>query len=109
MVLGAACFEISWVIGLKHATGFLEWTGTIVAIVFSFVLLIRSSANLPVGTVYAVFVGIGTCGTVLADMLLFAEPFRWPVILLIGLLLIGIIGLKVVTGTTNHLKKEEGE
>lgn len=60
-------------------------------------MLIRSSSRLPVGTVYAVFTGIGTAGTVIMEMLVFGEPFQWVKVLLILLLLIGVIGLKVVT------------
>jgi paired small multidrug resistance pump len=97
MVLFAGVFEVIWVMGLKHAEHTWTWLGTAAAMYISFILLIRSSARLPVGTVYAVFTGIGTAGTVLAEMLMFGEPFRWAKILLILLLLAGVIGLKVVT------------
>lgn len=60
----AAFFEIFWVIGLKHADGFWSWTGTIISIMISFYLMIMAGRKLPVGTVYAVFVGLGTTGTV---------------------------------------------
>ena len=63
MVIVAAVFEVCWVIGLKHANGTLEWIGTIIAIVTSFYLMIRAGRFIPVGTVYAVFVGLGTAGT----------------------------------------------
>ncbi|MCM3587266.1 multidrug efflux SMR transporter [Mesobacillus maritimus] len=96
-VLIAAVFEVLWVIGLKHADGLLEWSGTVLAIIVSFYGLIDAGRNLPVGTVYAVFVGLGTAGTTAADILFFGEPFVLEKVLLIALLLIGVIGLKLVT------------
>ncbi|MFE4764038.1 DMT family transporter [Bacillus mycoides] len=96
-VFVAAFFEIFWVIGLKHADGFWTWTGTIVAIFFSFYLMVMAGRMLPVGTVYAVFVGLGTAGTVFSEILFFGEPFKMGKVLLILFLLAGVIGLKVVT------------
>jgi paired small multidrug resistance pump len=97
-VLIAAIFEVGWVIGLKHATTITEWALTIIAIVISFYLMINASSKLPVGTVYAVFVGLGTVGTVFADILLFNQPIIWMKMLLIAFLLIGVVGLKMLTG-----------
>lgn len=96
-VLIAAFFEVFWVIGLKHADRVLEWVGTAIAILVSFYLLIDASRKLPVGTVYAIFVGLGTAGTVFADIVFFGEPFKMAKILLIFVLLIGVMGLKLVT------------
>ncbi|MEW9110056.1 MAG: multidrug efflux SMR transporter [Cytobacillus gottheilii] len=93
----AAFFEVFWVIGLKHADNFWAWTGTIIAIFISFYLLIMVGKKLPVGTVYAVFVGLGTAGTVFSEILFFGEPFKVEKILLILILLAGVIGLKLVT------------
>lgn len=100
----AAFFEVFWVIGLKHADGILEWAGTIVAIIVSFYLMIMAGRHLPVGTVYAVFVGMGTAGTVLSEIIFFGEPFKAAKIVLIVILLAGVIGLKLVTGDS----KEKG-
>lgn len=96
-VLVAGIFEVGWVIGLKHASTLVEWGLTILAIFFSFYLMISASQKLPVGTVYAVFVGIGTTGTVLLESLLFKEPLSVAKIGLIVLLLIGVVGLKLAT------------
>ncbi len=96
-VFVAALFEVCWVIGLKHSDDFWTWTGTFIAIGISFYLMIMAGRNLPVGTVYAVFVGLGTAGTVLSEILLFGEPFKIEKVLLIVVLLVGVIGLKVVT------------
>jgi paired small multidrug resistance pump len=97
IVFVAALFEVFWVIGLKHADSPLEWGATIIAIIVSFYGLIIAGRGLPVGTVYAVFVGLGTAGTTAADLLFFGEPFKLAKILLILLLLVGVIGLKLVT------------
>lgn len=96
-VFFAAFFEVFWVIGLKHADSAWEWAGTVVSIAVSFYALIAAGDKLPVGTVYAVFVGLGTAGTVISEILFFGEPFDTAKILLIGVLLIGVIGLKFVT------------
>lgn len=96
-VVAAAFFEVLWVIGLKHADGFWSWTGTIIAIIISFYGMIMAGKRLPVGTVYAVFVGLGTAGTVFSEIIFFGESFKLSKVFLIGLLLAGVIGLKLVT------------
>ncbi|MFT4414468.1 DMT family transporter [Fredinandcohnia humi] len=96
-VFFAAFFEVFWVIGLKHADSFLEWSGTAISIYISFYMLIAAGKYLPVGTVYAVFVGLGTTGTVLSEIILFNEPLHATKLVLILILLIGVIGLKLVT------------
>ena len=105
-VFVAAFFEVFWVIGLKHAEDFWTWTGTVIAIFISFYLMIMAGRKLPVGTVYAVFVGLGTAGTVFSEILFFGEPFKVDKALLILFLLAGVIGLKLVT--TDKVK-EGGE
>lgn len=97
-VVLAGLIEVLWVIGLKHANNTLEWAGTIICILLSFYLMLQASKHMPVGTVYAVFVGIGSTGTVIVDMLFFGEPFRLAKVALIAVLLMGVIGLKLVTG-----------
>jgi paired small multidrug resistance pump len=97
MIFIASLFEVSWVVGLKHSFNWWTWLLTGVAIFISFKYLISSARKLPIGTVYAVFTGLGTTGTVAAEMLIFDVPFSWTKLLLIFLLLVGVIGLKVVT------------
>lgn len=96
-VFVAAFLEIFWVIGLTHAYDFWTWTGTVIAIIASNYLMITAAQVLPAGTVYAIFVGLGTAGTVIAGILFFGDPFKWGKILLIAILLVGVIGLKIVT------------
>ncbi|GEQ62249.1 multidrug efflux SMR transporter [Vagococcus lutrae] len=98
-VVIAGLFEVVWVIGLKHASSPIEWGVTLVAIFLSFYWMIEAGNHLPVGTVYAVFVGIGTTGTVLLEALLFKQPLSFVRIMFIVMLLIGVVGLKLVTPT----------
>jgi paired small multidrug resistance pump len=96
-VFVGAFFEVFWVIGLKHANGFWTWSGTVISIMVSFYLIIMASRRLPVGTVYAVFVGLGTAGTVISEIIFFSEPIKLEKIMLIALLLVGVLGLKLLT------------
>ncbi|MCK6255426.1 multidrug efflux SMR transporter [Fictibacillus sp. KIGAM418] len=98
LVIMGGILEVLWVSGLKHADSVLGWIGTGLVIVVSFFLMVPCLGKLPVGTVYAVFTGIGTAGTVLAEMLFYGEPVSWAKISLIALLLAGVMGLKAVTG-----------
>ncbi|MFC3883842.1 DMT family transporter [Bacillus songklensis] len=93
----AAFFEVFWVIGLKHADNVWEWIGTVISIFISFYMMIMAGRTLPIGTVYAVFVGMGTAGTVFAEIVFFGEPFKLAKVFFILLLLIGVVGLKLVT------------
>lgn len=93
----AAVAEVFWVVGLAHAYDFWTWTGTILAIIITNYFLITAAQVLPAGTVYAVFVGLGTAGTVSSEIIFFGEAFKWEKTLLIIILLIGIIGLKLIT------------
>ncbi len=88
----AAIFEVFWVIGLKHSNNIWMWAGTVICIIISFYVMIMAGRKLPVGTVYAVFVGLGTAGTVFSEILFFAEPFKVAKVLLILLLLAGVVG-----------------
>ncbi|RSK28486.1 QacE family quaternary ammonium compound efflux SMR transporter [Bacillus sp. HMF5848] len=97
LVFSAALFEVLWVIGLKYGDSVLDMIGTSIAIAVSFAALIYSSKVLPTSTVYAVFVGLGTVGSVISEMIWFGVPFKWSKVILIIIMLIGIIGLKVVT------------
>ncbi|AOZ87573.1 QacE family quaternary ammonium compound efflux SMR transporter [Bacillus xiamenensis] len=100
----AAIFEVGWVMGLKYADSVLEWIATIVCIIVSFYLLMKATNVLPVGTLYAVFTGLGTAGTVILGMVL-GEPVQLVKLLLIMVLLCGVLGLKLTTGE----QKGEGE
>lgn len=97
MVILASIFEVGWVIGLKHSHNIMEWLLTILAMVVSFWVIVYTSKFLPTSTVYAVFVGLGTAGTVLTEMILFGVPVKGIKLFFIALLVFGVIGLKAVT------------
>lgn len=96
----AGLFEVAWAIGLKYTDGFTRlWpsVGTAAAMVVSVVLLGLAMKSLPVGTAYAVWVGVGAVGTALLGMLLFAEPASAARLASLGLIVAGIVGLKLAT------------
>lgn len=96
----AGLFEIGWAIGLKYTAGFTRlWPslGTLVAMTVSVVLLGLAMKSLPVGTAYAVWVGIGMVGTALLGILLFGEPTNLLRVASLGLIVAGVIGLKIAS------------
>lgn len=96
-VLFASIIEVFWVLGLRFSTTFWHWTGTIIAIVFSFYFIIKACEELPSGTVYAVFTGAGAAAIVLLDFTVFGADFSIGKLLFIALILVGVIGLKMTT------------
>ena len=96
----AGLLEIGWAIGLKYTDGFtrlLPSLWTVASMILSIVLLGLALRTLPVGTAYAVWTGIGAIGTAALGIYLFAEPATVARLLCIGLILSGIVGLKLVT------------
>ena len=96
----AGLFEMGWAIGLKYTEGFTKLvptTLTALAMVISVALLGLALRDLPVGTGYAVWTGIGTVGTALLGMYLFGDPATVARLACIGLIVAGIIGLKVLS------------
>lgn len=96
----AGLFEVGWAIGLKYTEGFTRlWpsVGTGLAMVISVVLLGVAMKSLPVGTSYAVWVGVGAVGTAILGMVLFGEPATAARLASLGLIVAGIIGLKLAT------------
>jgi quaternary ammonium compound-resistance protein SugE len=100
LLVVAGLFEISWAIGLKYAEGFTRLVPsviTVVGMVLSVVLLGLALRELPVGTGYAVWTGIGTVGAAILGMILFQEPATALRLGCIGLIVAGIAGLKFFT------------
>ena len=94
----AGLFEVGWAIGLKYTEGFTRFwpsVGTVGAMVASVLLLGWAMRTLPVGTAYAVWTGIGAVGTVILGIVLFKEPATVARLACVGLILAGIVGLKV--------------
>ncbi len=95
----AGVFETVWAVGLKYSDGFSRlWPSvlTIGAMMISFWLLSYALKTLPVGTTYAVWTGIGAAGTALMGMLLFGESRDAARLVCIGLIIAGILGLRLV-------------
>ena len=98
ILLVAGLCEVCWAIGLKYTEGFTRlWpsVGTVAAMVASVGLLGLAMRTLPVGTAYAVWTGIGAVGTVLFGILLFGEPATVARLACVGLIVAGILGLKL--------------
>lgn len=93
----AAVVEVFWVIGLRYSSNVWEWAGTVIMIIFSFYFVIKACEKLPAGTVYAVFTGSGAAAIVLIDFLVFGANFSIVKVLLIGLIIGGVIGVKLTT------------
>lgn len=96
----AGLFEISWAVGLKFSHGFTQIIPsvlTVLGMVASFYFLSLALKNLPLGTAYAIWTGIGTIGTVILGILLFKEPISFMRIACIALIVCGITGLKLIT------------
>lgn len=94
----AGLMEVGWAIGLKYTDGFTRlWPSiwTILAMLCSVVLLGIAMKALPVGTAYAVWVGIGAIGTALLGIVLFQEPATAMRLMSLLLIFIGIVGLKL--------------
>lgn len=98
ILLIAAMFEIGWAIGLKYADGFTRlWpsVATIAAMGVSMYLLAVAARVLPIGTAYAVWTGLGAAGTAILGVLILKEPSSAMRFLCIGLIITGVVGLKV--------------
>ena len=96
----AGLFEVVWAIGLKYSEGFTRlWAsvGTLAAMAVSIFLLSLAMRELPVGTAYAVWTGIGAIGTVIMGIIIFGDSASIGRIVCLGLILSGIIGLKFIT------------
>jgi quaternary ammonium compound-resistance protein SugE len=98
----AGLFETGWAIGLKYSEGFTRLAPTVVtgvALVISMALLGIAARDLPIGTAYAVWVGIGAFGAAVLGVVLFGEPLTLPRMGFLALLLIAIVGLRLTSGS----------
>ncbi len=96
----AGLFEIGWTIGLKYTDGFtrpLPAALTVASMIVSIGLLGLALKTLPVGTAYAIWTGIGTVGTVALGIILLGESASALRLACIGLIVVGILGLKLVS------------
>lgn len=100
ILLAAGLFEVGFTTCMRLSDGFRHpgWTaGFVASAVLSFILLERSARAIPLGTAYAVWVGIGAAGTALVGMWLFREPVETVRLLLLAVLVGAIAGLKLVS------------
>jgi len=96
----AGLFEVGWAIGLKYTEGFTRPVPTLLTVasmVVSLALLGLALKALPVGTAYAVWTGIGALGTAILGIVLFGEAATALRLACLGLIVAGIVGLKLVT------------
>ncbi|SFS88171.1 quaternary ammonium compound efflux SMR transporter SugE [Halostagnicola kamekurae] len=101
LLLLAGLFEIGWAIGLEYSDGLskpVPTLGTVAALVISMVLLAQAVKDLPIGTAYAVWTGIGAVGTASLGIVLFDEPATLARVGFISVILVGIVGLHLVSG-----------
>ena len=102
LLIIAGLLEVAWAIGLKYTQGFTRPLPSLLtgaAIIASMALLSFAAKSLPIGTAYAVWVGIGAFGAAVLGMVLFQEPATAPRLFFLGLLLVAIVGLKATSGT----------
>ena len=100
ILLIAGLLEVVWAIGLKYTQGFTRLTPSIItvtAMIASVVLLSWAMKSLPVGTAYAIWTGIGAVGAAITGMVLLGESASPARLLSLGLIVAGIIGLKLST------------
>lgn len=96
----AGLFEVSWAIGLKYTEGFTRlWptVGTVLSMIVSLWLLGIAMKSLPLGTAYAVWVGVGAVGTAILGIILLGESANFWRLFSLGLIVAGIIGLKLAS------------
>lgn len=98
LLLVAGLFEVGWAIGLKYTQGFTRLTPsvlTVVAMAISLFLLGKALRDIPVGTGYAVWTGVGAVGTAILGIVLLNEPRDLARLGCIALIVLGIAGLKL--------------
>ena len=96
--------EVSGVTFTKLSDGFRKWQGTVGAIlsgIVSFYCLSRALQEIPISTAYGIWTGIGSAGSVVLGMVLFRESKDWRKLVFIGMIIVGVIGLKMVGGTAH--------
>lgn len=101
VLVAAGLLEIVWATALKQSDGFTRWWPSVIGIggaTLSFVLLAVALRHLPVGTGYAVWVGIGAIGVAIAGIVAFGEAVSAARLLFLSIVVVGLVGLRLVDG-----------
>ena len=106
-VIIAGIIELVWVPGLKTADSPIDWIFVAGLIALSFYLIIQATKSLPVGTVYAVFTGLGTAGVIFVDVFLFGESLSIKKLVFVSLIVIGVAGLKLINEEVDKTEDKE--
>jgi quaternary ammonium compound-resistance protein SugE len=99
LLLAGIC-EVIWAVGLKYTHGFTKLVPSVITLggmVVGFIFLSQALKSIPMGTAYAVWTGIGAVGTVVIGMIFLGEPHNLARMLFLGLIIIGILGLKMAS------------
>lgn len=105
MLIVAGVLEVGWAIGLKCTEGFTRLVPSLLtgsAIVASLALLGLAARDLPIGTAYAIWVGIGAVGAAVLGIVLFQEPANASRVFFLVLLIVSLVGLKLTSGSAGH-------
>ncbi len=100
LLVVAGFLEVAWALGLKYTDGFTKLVPSVLtggAIVASMGLLAVAARSIPIGTAYAVWVGIGALGAAIGGVVLFKEPMNLGRIVFLGLLMISVVGLRLTS------------
>jgi quaternary ammonium compound-resistance protein SugE len=100
ILIVAGLFEVGWAIGLKYTEGFTRFwptVGTVAAMIVSLWLLGIAMKSLPVGTAYAIWVGVGAVGTAILGIVLLGDSANAGRLISLALIVAGIVGLKLAT------------
>ncbi|MGD9712858.1 MAG: multidrug efflux SMR transporter [Thermomicrobiales bacterium] len=98
LLIVAGLLEVAWASTLKSTEGLTRPLPTaffLAALAGSMILLARATQTIPLGTAYTVWVGIGAAGATIAGIALYSDPFTWPRMFFLMILILGIVGLKV--------------
>ena len=101
-------FELFWIFGFNVADSWWHWAIIVALIALDFHFLSKACENLPTGTVYATFAGVGTIGTTLMDIFIFEGEFNAIKGIFMFILVLGVIGLNLADNPSKNHVKEKG-
>lgn len=99
-LIAAGVFEVIWATAMKHSEGFSKLTPsmiTVIAMILSFWLLALAMRDIPLGTAYPIWTGVGAVGAFIAGVVLFAEPLHLLRVIAVGCIMLGLLLLKATS------------